>query len=761
MQLKKRIQAGALLLAAALLPILAAGGYAAQETDAPASAGQTAPAQGTASLSKGPLTLSADEATGFLTVTDGASGMTYASNPADYELDTVAQGVNITRMISQLLVTFLNGNQAMDEVNSYVGSVSEGGLRLSRDGDTLTATYTFAEQGFVIPVRYSLTADALSASIDYGQVRETGDCRILDITLLPFFGAARSGDKGFFILPDGSGAYVAFNNGRYAQGEYRREIFGGDLTQVSESKPNDYKPVLLPAFAAVYTHATPPLRTDENGSPVQEAGRDVQAGFLAIARRGAAGGTLSAAVAGMDTGYNTAGFTFLYRTSMETTFLSRTWAEMKRILTAQTPCTDENPTVEYRFLRGEAASLKGAADACADWLLDGAKRGGSLNDALYLDVTAGVRAKQQFLGFGYQAVTPLTTLRQTGAMLTELRDGGVGRFVVLLRGLSPSGAYTGKIDAKLKVDGKLGSAEELRDLIETWTDVYPEVRLTQFTDGGNGAHAFFDSVTAVNKKTAKLFDYHYATGLRDYSRPTRYLLRPEGVEKAAGRLADDVREKGLETLAPSSLGRDLYSNYGGGDDPLGRVQERFTRVLADLAQGRRLLLEAPNAYAMPYAENFIGLPHTDSGHFISNGAVPFLQLVLDGLKGYATPPVNYAGDLRDMLLHAVESNSALTFSVMEADYEAVARTSMNRLYASTYAQWKDTMLETYCELAAVRERTGGTAVAGYVFLSRDVRQVTFENGAVVVVNYGTAPYERSGLTVPAKSYGFIGGRDGS
>ena len=62
MQLKKRIRAGALLLAAALLPILAAGGYAAQETDAPAPAGQTAPAQGTASLSKGPLTLSADEA---------------------------------------------------------------------------------------------------------------------------------------------------------------------------------------------------------------------------------------------------------------------------------------------------------------------------------------------------------------------------------------------------------------------------------------------------------------------------------------------------------------------------------------------------------------------------------------------------------------------------------------------------------------------------------------------------------------------------
>lgn len=99
-------------------------------------------------MSKGPLTLSADEATGFLTVTDGASGMTYASNPADYELDTVAQGVNITRMISQLLVTFLNGNPGHGARSTpHVGSVSGGGLRLSRDGDTLTATYTFAEQG--------------------------------------------------------------------------------------------------------------------------------------------------------------------------------------------------------------------------------------------------------------------------------------------------------------------------------------------------------------------------------------------------------------------------------------------------------------------------------------------------------------------------------------------------------------------------------------------------------------------------------------
>lgn len=226
-------------------------------------------------MSKGQLTLSADEATGFLTVTDGASGMTYASNPADYELDTVAQGVNITRMISQLLVTFLNGNQAMDEVNSYVGSVSEGGLRLSRDGDTLTATYTFAEQGFVIPVRYSLTADALAALHRLRAGAGDGGLPDPGHHAAALLRSGAIGGQGLLHPARRLRRVCRVHNGRYAQGEYRREIFGGDLTQVSESKPNDYKPVLLPAFAAVYTHATPPLqhRRERQPRPGGGAGR--------------------------------------------------------------------------------------------------------------------------------------------------------------------------------------------------------------------------------------------------------------------------------------------------------------------------------------------------------------------------------------------------------------------------------------------------------------------------------------------------------
>lgn len=726
-------------------------------------------------LENGRLRLDLDLSNGFFQVTDKATDMVYASNPVDYELDMVAQGVNITRMISQILVTYLDANRSIDEVNSFVGATSEGGLTAARRGDSLLVTYTFAEQGFVIPLEYRLTEDSLLVTIDYAHVQETGDCRVLNITLLPFFGAARQGDEGAFILPDGSGSYIGFNNGRFAQGEYRREIYGGDLTQVSTTKPNDYKPVLLPMFAGLYTHVTPPAQepeeepdeteeTDETAEAEEDgetaaapAGRDVQAGFLAAIREGAADSEVAVSVAGYDTGYNTANFTFLYRTNMETTLLSRTWAEIKRILYAEERSLPRNPQVEYRFLQGEQATIKGAADVYAAMLLAGETRGDSLNNALYLDIAAAVRTQQQFLGFGYQDITPLTTLDQTQSMLEELQAGGVEDFVVRLRGLDSSGAYYGKIDSKLAVDGKLGSVKQLAALTERWKNVFPEVQLTQFTSGGNGVYAFLHSVTAVNKKTAKLFDYHYATGLRDYDRPTRYLLRPANVEKAVQKLQTSLDKSGLTTLAPTSLGQDLYSNYGGENNSIGAVQDTFTGLLASLGEKNRLLLEAPNAYAMPYADALLYLPHTDSGHFVSNGAIPFVQMVLDGLRGYSVPAVNYAADPHVMLLHAVESNSALAYSVMGASYEEVARTSMNSLYASDYAQWKDAILAAEQELMQVREKTGGSAIADYAFLDKELRRVTFTNGAQLMVNYGAVSRTVDGTTVAAKSYVFVEG----
>lgn len=703
----------------------------------------------------GSLSMAVDASNGFVTVSDSRTGMLYASNPADYEHDTVAQGVNITRMISQLIVTYLDANKSVDEVNSFVGSVSENQMVLKKSGKHLIMEYTFPEQGFVIPLRLWLAENSLKAVIDYSRVQETGDCRILEIALLPFFGAARMNDKGYFILPDGSGSYVEFNNGKFAQGEYSREIYGGDLTKVSETKPNDYKPVILPVFASIYRYVTPPAEpsdTDEHKTTAN--GREVKAGFLAVIQKGAAGARITAAVAGGNTGYNTAGFTFLYRTYMETTLLSRTWAEFKHMMFSKERCMSASPEVEYVFLDQNQADIKGAADVYSNILLGKHERQSKLEGSLFLDIACSVRTQHQIFGIGYQDITPLTTLGQMDDMLEELKRDGVGNFTVVLRGLDSSGAYYGKIDTSIAVNKKLGTLTQLKDLTGKWRNVYPEVQLTQFTRNRLRYNSFFHSVTAVNRKTAKLFDYKYSTGMRDYSLPTRYLLSFTNVKKAATELMENAKNNQISHLAPLSLAQDLYSDFSGDTTQIGQMEEGVSEILSAMSKTNELILEKPNAYAIPSASKLLYIPHADSGHFISNGSIPFVQLVLDGIKEYSIPAMNYANDPRDLLLFAIESNSSLSFSLMNEDYSNVARTSMNRLYASNYEKWKETVVRFYGEWATARKQTASSPITNYEYINEKVRRVTFKNGQVVYVNYDTVPYQSGKIKVAAKSYLF-------
>ncbi|MBP3936376.1 MAG: hypothetical protein IK954_02185 [Clostridia bacterium] len=693
------------------------------------------------------LTMEVQPENGRFAVTDNQTQMIYTSNPADYAEDPLAQGITLERMQAQMIITFLNDKNTVDKVDSFGGCVSKGGLRVYRGNNRIVMEYTFTEQKLTVPVILSLADRSLLVSVDYAGVREEGDHLLLNIDLLPYFGAARTGDKGYFLLPDGAGAYVSFNNERSAQGAYTMNVYGSDMTVVNQNKPNGYQSVLLPVYASIFTHTTTSL-TDT-------VGRDVKAGYLTVIRGGTAGAKITATVSGLESSYNLSSVEFLYRSQVKASFLSRTWAEIVKIMTSPRTNTAEDPVLEYRFLAQEEACLKGSADLCGD-LLFGGDKSGSLSKELYLDIYAGVKKKQQFLGIGYQAVSSMTTLEQTDTILQELQTAGVSDLAVLLRGVDQDGAYYGRIDSRLTVDRKVGTEKELRALIEKWGHVYPEVSLTEFSADGKGIYSFLHSVTGMDKKTVKRYDYRYSTGLRNYDRPTRYLLQPSKVEETVTKLLGRLEKQGINTLAPNSLGRDLYGDYTGETETMSSVLKRFDRALSAIDGQTAVMLESPNAYAMPYAEHLLYLPSSDSGHFISDGSVPFLQLVLDGRKSYSAPAMNYTANLQEMLLFAIESNSAPAFSLMWEDYSLIARSDLSNLYASSYAAWKTLIGELYNEWQAVRSTTENSCIADYDYISADVRLVRFENGATIVLNYGTSPYMYQQKTVAAKSYMVVG-----
>ena len=75
---------------------------------------------------------------------------------------------------------------------------------------------------------YSVKNGRFTVCVKTKEIKETGTNRILKISVLPYFGAASANDSGYMIVPDGSGAIINFNNGKYNAAPYSKRFYGGD-----------------------------------------------------------------------------------------------------------------------------------------------------------------------------------------------------------------------------------------------------------------------------------------------------------------------------------------------------------------------------------------------------------------------------------------------------------------------------------------------------------------------------------------------------
>ena len=666
------------------------------------------------------LRLYYNESTSILKVEDRRNGYLWSSG----------QQNEATESLSARWQGFSHALASAEFITRSTMTTSE----LNPDFDSQQTTYldngfevrlTFQRAKLSLLLRFTLEDDKLTVEVpDEEIVGEDEGIVLSKLYVLPFFGATMANQgAGYLFVPDGSGALIRFGASMTGTGQYTGHIYGNDVSitgigagNVSTNKvpKPDRESVRLPVFGTVH------------GSR--------QNAVLYQVTQGAEYCDIVANPAGNVIDWYWIAPHFIYNE-----MYNQQDNTNSGFLMVQGEQNVVNASFTMTFLAQEEASYVGMAKAYRQELIDagvlspsGTKSG---DIPLLLDCLMGESESNGLLTTGV-VLTELTDLSRWQEVLS---GAGIHNILYSLRGASKGGYSREDLD-DFSLWGKVGSKSELEELQSLGMQLVWRKDLMTAFDGqvSNNELAY-----AINRVFA--YDDYY--GYLDEEIHFANLETVADIVQAAG-------EDGLlSSLAVSSLPNLLIANYKSGSS-YSRLQARDTVVsLLDALQNQQdsLLLQAPNAYAFPFASAAYDLPANHSYLLYETDAVPFLQIVLGGsVDLYArSDTVLRAGNAS--VLKLIDFNLYPQFTVTEASSSALTKTNSLTQFATHFDSLSDDIVAIYQTVNAVLAPVSGALLTDRQVVRDNVAVSTYDNGWSVVVNYSAETYTQGSVSVPAQS----------
>ena len=687
---------------------------------------------------KGFLALYANMETGETAVEDRRTGNLWYSNPVDREEDAEASGAMKNWLSSQLVVTTIEeASNTYKTNNSYVSCTKRGGVIAEKTKDGLKVTYNFVKEKYTIPVYYTLLGDSLRAEVAADEIREDGDVSILTIALLPTMGAQNKRAEGFILVSNGSGGVIGFNNGKTeGVSAYRMPIYGDDTVTVQAQQLNKTEETLLPVLG---------LSASDRG-------------LLAICDRGAGQGYLNASPAGLQTGYNTAGFEFELRITQLVTVGSDDGGGRDVTMLEKTK-TRGRFGVRYFFLDASQVGLAGMADVTAAYYrtLGITIREQPKEAPVYLSVLGAIRYPSSVVGFPVDVTRVMTDYTQASEMLDYLVDQQVSGVRMLYDGWSRS-QLEGKITTKYDSLGSLGSTKDLIVLQSALTAQGGGLALrastVKYFKSGNGYSLRSDSIRDGLCRTVELPFYKRNTFFADNDRDTGRMLSIRQSAQAFDRLVSAVPQVGVLI---GEYGNTLYTDYGGDVYKRYQAETLAEKTLQAAAEKVSLYGDAPYAYTWASLAEAVNLPMTTTMYSVVDRAVPFVQMVLRQLMPCGSSAVNISGNMNRDFLRTIASGIAPHYEVSASFLEELKNTDAVSYYGADFDTLKKTIVEQYADWSDLYSLIIGAKMLSYAEPQTGVLKTTYDNGVYTVVNLNTSPITLDGERVPAEDFIIRGG----
>lgn len=625
----------------------------------------------------------------------------------------------------------------LERIFTKVGYTEE---ERNKDSESYNVSRNSGKPIFDITVQYILEGAELLVKVPMEKIEYNSDYPIVELSVLPYMGAANTEEKGYVLVPDGTGGIINFNNGKTGQQTYLSEMYGWDYG-VSRDMVVDESKSTFPMFA---------VSNETYGDS-----------FICVSEEGSSYSSVKSDIAGKENGYNYGRFVYkmIHGEDMDISSKSDT-----TVRSYESSLPKENLTQRYLF--SDKTDYVSLANNYRKYLMNRYPELTKKEDStvpMAVEIIGAVDNTEHILGYPVTRSLALTTYEQAQDILKQLKGAGVESLSAKYTGWFNTGVRQ-KSAAKVDLVGRLGDKSDLKSLATYASSTggldlfmnakFMYVMKDKFFDGFSVNR---DAAKFVSREICELYTLDpiiFQTN-EDYEEcDLYYLAKPSYTIENIDKYLDTIQSYGVSNIGFEDVGNTLAGDY----NPKDRVSREASmnmqvdKMKALKESGSLVMTTSGNQYAVPYSDYITDVDIDTRTVNIIDESVPFYQIALHGLVNYSGSAINLSEDQTDMILKSAETGAGLYYTFMYAPTSELQDGEFTQFYACNFMDWKDTAIELYNKFNSNLGDVYNQYIVAHEKLANGVYKTTYESGKSVIVNYNYADYDYNGKTIPKRDF---------
>lgn len=675
-------------------------------------------------------------------VKDKKSNKVFRQFPEDWEND-FSVGITKFSIPSHLVLEFVDEEGKVTIYNTYALGVMRKNYEIRKIKEGIRLDYNFSTQGVKISIEFTLNPRGISARVPIDSIKEPDNIKLNRIWFLPYFLSASKKDKGYLLIPDGSGAIVRFEESYGNERGFELPLYGYDFGLPFYDMPPKVEGMRLPVFGI----------------------KKGDMGILGIIRSGDYDVKIASYIAGNATGYFRIYPIFTYRNLHKFLLYEREAStgqagEVVDVLVNKISpyALNKDIIVDYYLLSKEKANYSEMAKIFRDYLIKNGMLKKKIDKKVLFNLVliGGIKIRTTFLGIPTIRFFPLTTFDNAISILEALRKEGITEINLIYKGCQ-EGGYLSKITNGIKLENKLGGKSGFDKLLnycsKNGINLFLNAEIVEVHEEGNGFSVARDANRYLNNGLSFLYKWDPVTKKKNRDYDPWFNVLPSKIPYYAKNFVKDLERFGVKGISIENIGDYIYSQNKQ-PNLLSRsdVASIWKEMLGEISNKYNTIFTHGNLYILPYANLILNIPLDCSNFGIESEPIPFYQMVVHGYIPYSGRPGNLRENQKREFLRMVEYSALPFYTWIYEDSSYFKKSFYNEMLSSNFRAWINQAVKEYKAIKDLYLKIIDAPMKLHEKIGKNVYKVVYENGINVIVNYNTYPVKYKDKVIKGESF---------